>query len=186
MLTHKWDVCLYHTPSSRFRDHKRRHYKNQSSENTKVKWCLLDKKSQQLCCGIFFSFGLLRGPPSSSQINHTQKLILSYECPALAWLVSWQLFLNYSIYLLTLDFYRSLSFFFFCIPFFTSFSMAFWGSWLLVSSSPCFLASPLPWFSFYLFSAFQPHLSLLLPCDWLFSSLLAIRCFRQAKNHSFI
>ena len=29
-------------------------------------------------CQIFYSFGFLRGPPPSSQINHTQRLILSY------------------------------------------------------------------------------------------------------------
>ena len=64
----------------------------------------------QICYVLFYSFGFLRGLPPSSQINHTQRLILSYECLALAWLVSCQLFLNYPVYLLPLDFYLSLFF----------------------------------------------------------------------------
>lgn len=36
---------------------------------------------------------LFGGPPPSSHINHTQRLIISYKCPALAWLISSLLFL---------------------------------------------------------------------------------------------
>lgn len=39
--------------------------------------------SHYLLCDVF-SFRFLRGPPTSSQINHIQRIILSYECPALA------------------------------------------------------------------------------------------------------
>lgn len=44
-------------------------------------------------CWLFFTLYSLRGPLPSSQII-TQRLILSYECPALAWLVSSWLFLT--------------------------------------------------------------------------------------------
>lgn len=42
-----------------------------------------------MVCNILLSW-LFETP--SSQINHTQQHILSYECPALAWIVSCQLF----------------------------------------------------------------------------------------------
>ena len=48
-----------------------------------------------ILCGVtFYSFDFLKDPPPSSQINHTQRLILSYKCPALAWLLSCQLVLT--------------------------------------------------------------------------------------------
>lgn len=41
----------------------------------------------------FYYFALLgRGLPPSSQINHTERLFLIYKYPALAWLISYQLF----------------------------------------------------------------------------------------------
>lgn len=41
----------------------------------------------------FYYFVLLgRGLPASSQINHTERLFLIYKYPALAWLISYQLF----------------------------------------------------------------------------------------------
>lgn len=45
---------------------------------------------------------------TKSQINHTLRLILSYERLILAWLVSYLLFLNHPDYLLPLGVYLSL------------------------------------------------------------------------------
>lgn len=105
-------------------------------------------------CWLFFTLYSLRGPLLSSQII-TRRLILSYECPALAWLVSSQLFLTKIIlsYLLPLGFYLSL----FLYTFLYFFLRGLLCSWvagprcphLLVLSLLFFL---LPVFSFYPFS----------------------------------
>ena len=91
----------------------------------------------------FFLFLFFGGLPPSSQII-TWRLILSYECLALAWLISSQLFLKYPVYLLPLGFLPlSISVYLF----FPSYSTSGWvaGPW-----HP--LLSLLLFFSFYFYS----------------------------------
>ena len=110
---------------------------------------------------MFYSFGFLRGLPPSSQINYTWRLILSYECPGLAYFQPAFLKL-FQLPLVS----RLLSF---SISVYLSLLLSPWlavqlGDWSLMSSSPCSLAPPLPDFSFYLFSL---PASLAYPCSCL-------------------
>lgn len=128
-----------------------------------------------LCSRLFILF--FRGQPPSS-IN-TWRLTLTYECPALACLVSCQIFLN-SHSSLPFGFYFSL----FYIHFLPSYSVARCiAGWLpLVSSSPSpfllstLLSSPI---CFLCLSA----LSILFPALLLAFQLFIrpVRCCRQAK-----
>lgn len=129
-------------------------------------------------CFTLYSFDSLRGLPPSSLMNHMHgSLVLTYECPALGWLVSSQLFLSYPIYLLSLGFYLSLRNIYFCVSS-ISFLFYVWLCSLVVGlwRVPPFLLIPWPSFPKFLFlfipSACQPHLSFILPNSWLFSSLL--------------
>lgn len=115
-------------------------------------------------------FWLLRGPPPSFQINHTWGLILSYECPALAWLVSCQLFL---LKLFQLPFTSGLSSF----PIFVHFSFLL-TPWV---AAPHVLLSL---FSLYSVCLTAPPI---LACTSLLAVRLlirTIRSFRQAKNQN--
>ena len=127
---------------------------------------------------VFYSLG---GPLPSYQINHTQRLIISYKSPALAWLVSSQLFLNYSIYLLPPGFYLSLflyTFSFLLVP-----SLAGWlAPGVLLS---LFLLLDLflsRFFLLFILPAWQPYLSFLLPRSWPFSSVLDHQVFETGKE----
>lgn len=84
----------------------------------------------------FYSFDFCEGPPPSSQISHTQRLILSYKCLALAWIVSCQLFLYYP----RLPFASVLSPFLLYILLLILLQGRL-SSWSLTSSSPCFSSS---------------------------------------------
>ena len=55
------------------------------------RWIFEPQDGTPKYCVIFFTLGFWGTSPPSSQINHTWRLILAYECPA--WLVSYQLFL---------------------------------------------------------------------------------------------
>lgn len=118
-----------------------RNIRDQSGHTNVVGWFLLF---------VFYS------PPNSHII--TQRVILTYECWALVWLVSSKLFLfliSCCVHLLSLGFYH----FLFCMFFFPSYSMScVWlGGWSLVSS-PHFLTLLLSSLdvSSYLFSQGSP------------------------------
>lgn len=119
--------------------------------------CILSSVGYWVKCYLFFNLWVfLRGLLPSSHINHTRRLILTYECPTLAWLVSCLLLLTYPIYL------SLLGFLYFCISYFTSYSgwlgvwvsgclggcMAAWlHGWPLMSSSLVLLLIALFFFS---------------------------------------
>ena len=100
--------------------------------------------------------------PHSSQINHTLRFILSYECLALAWLVSCQLFLSYPNHPLPLGFYLSLF-----LDIFLSFLLCDWVPDLWCSPFLVRLFLVL-----FILPACWPRLSLLLPHYRPFISLL--------------
>ena len=110
--------------------------------------------------------------------------VLTYECLTLAWFISSQFFLNYSIYLLPLGFYLPLLY----ILLFPSYSVAgcvaVWlCGWPLASSSPFpFLSSPSSLLSSIYFLCLETCL-FLSPAQLLAVQLFIkpIRCFRQAK-----
>ena len=116
-------------------------------------------------------FTLLGGPPPSSQINLTWRLILSYECLALACLVCMPAFLNLSIFGL-----GAFTFLYFSISFLFFLLRAWLCSWMtgLWSLPLSFLVSrslfPRVLLIIILFS-FWPHLFLSS------ASLLAVQLF---------
>ena len=134
-------------------------------------------------------FGLfLGGPPPSSQINNTQRLILSYECPTLAWLVSCQLFLTYVN--LTAFCLWGFIFLYFYTPFPTFFLSGLLCSWVAGPWCPPLLVLSLLLLAFgspSIYSLCLPASLTLAPASLSAVQLFirTIRCFRQAKNHSF-
>ena len=97
--------------------------------------------SSVICCVTFYSFGFLNDPPPSSQINHVQRLILSYRCPA-----KLDLFLDRFPYLMFSQLPFASGLLYFSI---SSFSMTgcVTGQQTLISYSPCSLVAPLFIFS---------------------------------------
>lgn len=121
--------------------------------------------------------------PPRSQIN-TRRFILSFDCPALAWLIFSQLFLNYHKYLLTLC-----SLLFLLLYMLHSLLLGDWldgflAWWLALDIFfPLFsllLVSP----SIYTRLQVPP---LLVPTSLLVIQLFirTISCLKQEKNHSF-
>lgn len=113
-----------------------------------------------------------------SQIN-TQKIILTYDCPTIAWLICRQIFWNYHISTLPLGFYLSLSHFSFFPSASVTGSVAGW----LVPGIPLSSLSCSPFFSLLLFIISAWHFWLSLPCLSIVVQLFIwpIRCFSQAK-----
>lgn len=130
--------------------------------------CLL---ASIMCCAIFYSW-LFWG---AHYPVPTWRLILNYECLALAWLVSSQLFLNYPIYLLPLGFF----------PFLTSvilLSLLFCG-WLCDWVAGFFLSCSFIFLSpvFSLYSLCMPAPPILSPV-WLLAIQLFIRPMRCSQS----
>ena len=136
----------------------------------------------QPCCLLLRCFTLLLGwgvPLLSSQINHTQRLMLNYECPDVVWLASCQLFLTY-IFPSTFCLWA-----FNYIPFFLSYSVGGWvAGWLTPDIHHSLFSC-----TFLLVSPFILCLLAMsiLASAWLLAVHLfirTIRCFRHSNSAS--
>lgn len=141
-----------------------------------------DPLSQQDSCDVMCLLFLLLGDPTTtSQINHAQRLILSYECLAFAWFVSWQFSLSCiipSLWAIPVLFCKS--------PFYSVTDLVT-GPWC----APLLVLLLAPWSLFQLspstYILCLPEMLNLAPVLLLTIQhfMMTITCVRQARNHSF-